>query len=191
MKKIIFTAILAVFVSVGANAQFKFGVKGGWNFENFDISSNIAEQLKKDNFTSWDLGVVAQFPLSGTLYVQPEVLYSSQKIELIGTELENSTSKISYFQVPVNLLYKCDLTVISIFASGGAYFGYAVERNSFSVNSLQKTDWGLSFGVGAEFMKFQVNARYNWALQNISEASSIYKTWKSNRFNLSIAFFIL
>ena len=185
-KRLIFTVILAVFVSVGANAQLKFGIKGGWNFENFDISSNIAEQLKKDNFTSWDLGVVAQVPLSGALHLQPELLYSSQKIDLIAEAEE--TSKISYFQIPVNLLYKFDLLAVSIFASGGAYFGYAVDRNSFSVNNLQKTDWGLSFGAGVEFMKFQLNARYNWALQNISDIGSI--KWKSNRFNVSIAFFI-
>ena len=188
MKKVIFTAMLAVFVSMGAKAQLKFGVKTGWNFENFDIRDNIPGQLKKDNFTSWDLGVVAQLPLSGGLHLQPELLYSSQKIKLTGTGTTSGTSKISYFQVPVNLLYKVDLLLFNIFASGGVYFGYAVDRNSYASHNLQKTDGGVSLGVGAEVLRFQVNARYNWALKNISDIGGV--KWKSNRFNLSIAYFI-
>jgi hypothetical protein len=199
MKRTIFTVVATLFILTGANAQMRLGVKGGWNFENFDIRDDIGGQLKKDNATSWDLGLVAQLPLSGrTWYLQPEVLYSSQKIDLtnivesggvIGGKLEIlETSKISYFQVPVNLLYKFNLVVFDVFASGGAYFGYAVDRNGFSVNSLQKTDWGASLGAGVEFWKFQLHGRYNWGLKNISDMGGI--KWNSNRFNVSVAFFL-
>ena len=196
MKKIIFTVMLVAFVSSGANAQFRFGVKGGVNFEDFDINSKITSQLKKDNFSSWDLGIVAQFPLISAFHLQPEVLYSSQKIDLTDFNDDEmplhpmeGTSKISYFQVPVNLLCKIDLVAVNVFASGGVYFGYAVDRNHISASSLRKTDWGVSLGAGVEFMKFQVSARYNWALQNISDVKDIQ--WKSNRFNVGVAFFIL
>ena len=189
MKRIIFTVILAMFVSFGANAQFKLGVKGSYGFANFDISSSLATQLTKENSTSWDLGIVAQMPLGGNFYLQPEVLYSSQTIENLPTELSpvEGTSKMSYFQVPVNLLCKFNFVVLKIFASGGAYFGYMIDENDIS--SLKKTNWGVSVGAGAELWKFQVNARYNWALQNISDVHNI--TLKNNKFNVSVAIFIL
>jgi hypothetical protein len=187
MKKIIFTVMVAMFVSVGANAQFKLGVKGSYGFENFDISSTLATQLTKENSTSWDLGIVAQLRLGGIFYLQPEVLYSSQKIESLPSDLIEGTSKRTYVQVPVNLLCKFNLVVVNVFASGGAYIGYAIDKTDIS--SLQKTDWGVSIGAGVEVWKFQVGARYNWALKNISEVSSI--TLKNNRFNVSVAFFIL
>ena len=196
MKKIVFTLIAAMaFVSMEANAQFKFGIKGGLNFENFDISGSIGNALKKENVASWDLGIVAQFPLVGSFHLQPEVLYLSQNAKIknysdgIVLNPQSGTSKISYFQVPINLLCKIDLIALKVFASGGVYLGYAVSRNEYSTNMLNKTDWGLSLGAGVEFMKFQVSAKYNWALQNVSDISNI--TWKSNRFNVSVAFFIL
>jgi hypothetical protein len=189
MKKIIFTAMVAMFVSVGANAQFKLGVKGSYGFENFDISTNPSSQLTKNNSTSWDLGILAQISLGGTFYLQPEVLYLSQKIESLSTELIplEENSKRTHIQIPVNLLFKINLAVVNVFASGGAYFGYSINGTKF--DSLQKTDWGVSIGAGVELWKFQVGARYNWALKNISDVSNI--TLKNNRFNVSVAIFIL
>jgi hypothetical protein len=188
MKRIILTLATVAFISAGVNAQVKFGIKAGWNFQDFDISNNVGEQLKKDNVVSWDLGVVAQLHLSGAFYLQPELVYSTQKVELTTETLEKS--KISYFQVPVHLLYKYKPTdLFGVFVSGGAYFGYAVDRTGFSVSNLRKTDWGVSLGAGVEVWKLQLHAKYNWALQNISDVTDI--KWKNNRFNVSLALFIL
>ena len=198
MKKIIFIALVAMFVSVETNAQFKLGVKGGLSLEDFDITGNYAVLLKKESFTSWDLGIVAQIPLVGSFHLQPEILYSSQKINLINVAISDipvmpsppaGTTEMSYFQVPVNLLCKVDLVAVKVFASGGAYFGYAFSRNELAEKSLKKTDWGVSLGAGVEFFKFQVGMRYNWALKNISDINDI--KWKNNKFNISVAFFIL
>jgi hypothetical protein len=202
MKKIIIIA-LALFVAHEASAQskFKFGVKGGWDFENFDIGGSVGEQLKKENSTSWNLGAVAQIGLGGSFYIQPEILYSSQKIEMsypvyrydsaFPIHVYDPNTKISYFQVPVNLLYKFDMPAITPFVSGGVYFGYAVNISGHDIGkgNIKKTDWGVSLGAGVEFWKLQVTAKYNWALQDISDASGL--TWKNNKFNVSVAFFIL
>ena len=187
MKKIILTLAVVAFISAGLNAQVKFGVKAGWNLENFDINNNVGTQLQKENVVSWDLGVVAQLHLSGDLYLQPEIVYSSQKIDVVAEEL--GKQKISYFQVPVSLLYKYKPTdLFGIFGSVGAYFGYAVDRNNLSLNALRKTDWGVSLGAGVEVWKLQLHARYNWALENISDVPNI--EWKNNRFNVALSFFI-
>jgi opacity protein-like surface antigen len=187
MKKIIFIALIAL-VSLETQAQFKLGIKGGWDFENFDISGSIGNQLKKDKSVSWNLGAVAQIHLTGNLHLQPEVLYSTQKNTIAGNEVKQEY-KMSYFQVPVNLLYKFNLTAVSPYVSCGPYFGYAVKRNDISKHNINKTDWGVSVGAGIEFLGFQVSANYNWALKDISEVKDI--KWKNNKFNVSVAFFIL
>jgi len=198
LKKIIIIA-LALFVAHEASAQskFKFGVKGGWDFENFDIGGSVGEQLKKENSTSWNLGIMAQIGLGGSFYVQPEILYSSQQLEVsppvgaIGFPMSADDIKVSYIQVPISLLYKFDMPLITPFISGGAYFGYTVDRSTRKLwkASINRKDWGVSVGAGVEFWKLQVAAKYNWGLRNISDASNI--TWKNNKFNVSVAFFIL
>ncbi|MDR1197455.1 MAG: porin family protein [Prevotellaceae bacterium] len=193
MKKFIFL-LLILAVSLEAKAQFKLGIKGGWDFENFDIGGSMGSQLKKDKSTSWNLGAVAQMHLAGNLYLQPEVLYSTQNNTISGYSVNNQQNlkkkhKVSYFQVPVSLLYKFDLLVVNPYVSCGAYFGYAIDRNNVSKNEIKKTDWGVRVGAGVEFLGFQVSANYNWALKNISDVSDI--KWKNNKFNVSVAFFIL
>ncbi|MDR3286732.1 MAG: PorT family protein [Prevotellaceae bacterium] len=199
MKKLFFAALI-LFVSIEASAQLKLGLKGGWDFLNFDIRESFEGQLKTDNSIAWNLGVVAQVKLSGNLYLQPEILYSSQrKIEVKPSSLMqpnpdafDSNAEISYFQVPINILYKFNILVVEPFISGGAYFGYAINRKMpeyYSKESIKKTDWGVSIGAGVDFWKFQISARYNWGLQDISEVSDI--KWKNNKFNVSVAFFIL
>ncbi|MDR2293527.1 MAG: porin family protein [Prevotellaceae bacterium] len=187
MKKIIFITLIA-FVSFETSAQFKLGIKGGWDFENFNISGNVGNQLKKDKSTSWNLGAVAQFPLTGNLHLQPEVLYSTQKSTLNSGNAKTEY-KMSYFKIPVNLLYKFNIPVVNPYISFGPYLGYIVNRNDISKNTIKKTDWGISVGAGVEFLGFQLSANYNWALQNISDVSNI--KWKNNKFNVSVAFFIL
>lgn len=178
------------FISFETSAQFKLGIKGGWDFENFDISGNVGNQLKKDKSTSWNLGAVAQIHLTDNLHLQPEVLYSTQKNTLAYMDTETKQEfKMSYFKVPVNLLYKFNVPVVNPYISGGLYFGYIVNRNDISKREINKTDWGVSVGAGVEFLGFQVSANYNWALKNISEISDI--KWRNNKFNISVAFFIL
>lgn len=184
---------MAAFISLETSAQFKLGIKGGWDFDNFDISGSVGNQLKKDKSKSWNLGAVAQVSLTGDLYLQPEVLYSTQKSTLdysaINTTPQKTEHKMSYFKVPVSLLYKFDVPTVTPYVSGGLYFGYAVNRNDIAKESVKKTDWGVSVGAGVEFWKFQVSANYNWALKDISEISNI--KWRNNKFNVSVAFFIL
>ncbi|MDR1554341.1 MAG: PorT family protein [Prevotellaceae bacterium] len=197
MKKIIFITLI-VFVSLETKAQFKLGIKGGWDFENFDIGGSFERQLRKDKSVSWNLGAVGQVHLAGNLYLQPEVLYSTQKNTIAyavttiapdGNLGIKGEYKISYFQVPVNLLYKFNLVAVKPYVSCGPYFGYAVNRNDISKRTIKKTDWGVGLGAGIEFFKFQVSANYNWALKDISEVSDL--KWKNNKFNVSVAFFIL
>ncbi|MDR0420310.1 MAG: PorT family protein [Prevotellaceae bacterium] len=189
MKKILFITLILVASLEASAQQFRFGIKGGWDFENFDIGGKIGNQLKNDKSTAWNVGAVGQVHLVGSLYLQPELLYSTQKNTMIDTEKAKAKHKVSYFQVPVSLLFKFGMPVVNPYLSCGGYFGYAIDRNNTAKHSLKKTDWGARVGAGVEIWKLQVSANYNWALQNISDISDI--KWKNNKFNVSVAFFIL
>ncbi|MDR1984769.1 MAG: PorT family protein [Prevotellaceae bacterium] len=186
MKKIIIIAI-TLFIALESDAQFKIGVKGGWTFENFNISGSVGKQLKKGNSVSWDLGIVTQANLAGGLYLQPELLYTSQKIKIKDSSSAKKP-KLTYLQVPVNLLYKIKLEAISPFIEAGPYIGYAISRNDISKKEIKKTDWGVGVGAGIELLGFQVSAKYNWGLRDISKIRDI--KWKNNKFNVSVALFI-
>ena len=62
MKKIFGALMIAVCIGMAmpAQAQIHFGVKGGLNLSKASFS-NVSENFKKDNFTGFFIGPMAEF----------------------------------------------------------------------------------------------------------------------------------
>lgn len=174
MKKIFFLSLLSIVLVCGsATAQFKFGVKGGLNFTNFNSAKDF------DNSTGWHLGLVSQvsIPVVG-LGLQPELLYTVAK---------SGEGSINYIQIPINIRYQLIPGPIRPIILAGPYFSYASNFSGVFNGNTQRLDWGLGLGAGVEIWKIQFAGRYSWGLQNISKADDV--NIKNNAFTLSLAYF--
>ena len=62
MKKIFGALMIAICIAMAmpAQAQIHFGVKGGLNLSKASFS-NVSENFKKDNFTGFFIGPMAEF----------------------------------------------------------------------------------------------------------------------------------
>ena len=183
MKKIILAiAITACFASQ-VNAQFKFGLKGGVNFENIKIK-DARSNIKVDNSTGWQAGAAFKVKIPGIgVAVQPELLYTVSKVNL-----DQEQNGIHYFEVPINLQMGLDLKIIRPYLQAGPYFGYALksEGDTFKDN-INKFDWGIGLGGGLDLWKLQFDLRYSWGLQDVSSVTDF--EIKNNRLSLSLAYF--
>ena len=181
MKKIILAiAITACFASQ-VNAQFKFGLKGGVNFENFKLK-NASEQLKFNNAVGWQAGALLQIkiPANG-IGVQPELLYTVKK-----ANVDNKSNSIHYFEVPINAIWSFNLLIVRPYLMAGPYFSYAVNSKGGVFDSkLDKFDWGIGLGGGVEIWKLQLGARYSWGLQDVGVRD--FKM-RNNTFTASLAY---
>ena len=180
MKKIVLVVMMACCMSQ-IDAQVRFGIKGGVNFENFNYK-NAKEELTIDNSIGWQAGALLQFkiPVVG-IGVQPELLYTVKK-----AEVKNESNSIHYFEVPLNVQWGFDLAIIRPYVMAGPYFGYAVQCNGDVFKShIDKFDWGVGLGAGIELWKLQLGARYSWGLQNVSSMKEF--EMKNNTFTLSLA----
>ncbi|MDR2286077.1 MAG: PorT family protein [Prevotellaceae bacterium] len=172
--------ILVTVLLVGSvQAQFRFGVKAGVNFSEFNSKNQV---LKKDG-AAWQAGFAAQFkiPLIG-LGIQPELLYSINK---------GANNSIGFFTVPVNLRWQpLPIPVIKPVILVGPYFGYAVNFKGFQNfrNDIKRFDWGIGLGGGVEIWKFQIEGRYNWGLQELGKKAKELNL-KNNVFTLSAIYF--
>ena len=145
----------------------------------------------------FQLGVIGDFNLSKSLYFRTGFLYSQKgfKMDFLGVEIK---VPISYFEVPMNLVYKHDLGGTKLFVLGGAYIGYGLsakvksgddeEEIEFGSNDdqLKRIDAGLNFGTGIEFQKIQLGINYELGiidLENLEEA-----TLKNRVFSISVAY---
>ncbi|HYH13572.1 MAG TPA: porin family protein [Flavisolibacter sp.] len=184
MKKLIMAAAIGLF-SLPALAQTMtvntgrttFGIRAGVNFQTLNGEDADGNELEYNISTGFHAGLNAEIPVGSGFYVQPGVMYS-----LKGAELANNRNKIrlSYVEVPVNLVYKPILGTGNMILGFGPYVGFGVD-GKYEVNNtgrdidfvgeyepnnntlqLRRLDGGANFLAGYEFankVSFQLNAQ--------------------------------
>ena len=174
MKRILtFIAVaLALLTTVPAQAQLKFGLKGGVNVTNMSFSSDV---LDASNRAGFFVGPTVKFtlPIVG-LGIDASALYDQRegKVKLAYKDVESeNTVKQQQVVVPINLRYGVGLgSMASVFFFAGPQFGFNVGDKTQSIYD-QVADWrfkssNFSVNVGAGFMlmsHLQLSANYNIA----------------------------
>lgn len=164
MKKII--ALISVVIltnfALPANAQLRFGVKGGINISSVHFSSDI---IDPDNVTGFHIGptIEAGIPFLGIGF-DASLLYSQK-----GMEVGSEAIKVDYIDLPVHLKWKFGLPIVKGYIATGPYVGFRVSGDKFwdipgSVTSQVKAKtfgFGWDFGAGVEvFNHLQVGLNY-------------------------------
>lgn len=183
MKKIIVMLFVGL-MSAGIYAQAdqslaQFGIKGGVNFAT--ITGDDFED-GADPRTSFNVGVLAELPLSDRFSIQPEVLYSSQGFDIEQNENSDDVEyQLDYIQVPV--LAKIYL-IKGLSVEAGPQFGFKaneeIDNNPNGddgdlviddENSLVKDfETSIVGGVSYKFdTGFFISGRYTYGLTNIFE----------------------
>ena len=210
MKKLALTAAIAVFTLSSVNAQdITFGAKAGINIANLDVTdANI------DSRTSLHLGVTAEFEISDTFSIQPELLYSAQGATESDTyedsfvrQVSESEWKLNYIQIPIMAKFyvseglsleagpqigflasaevDSDSTETSLFDGSSVSTSSTVDAKEI----VKSVDFGLNFGLGYKLdsgLNFAL--RYNLGLSNIYDVSETDVKIKNRVFQLSVGY---
>lgn len=205
MKKFFAMVVLLATITVAAQAQVKFGVKGGLNVTSMKLSKDIVD---KSNQTGFFVGPTIKFtiPVVG-LGIDAAALYDQRSAEVGDEDIKQQS-----IQIPVNLRYGFGLgSTASIFLFAGPQFGFNVGDKDFtSIDAATNTasSWtlkssNLSANVGLGLMllnHLQVSANYNvaigktgdfnvWKATSSSMADAISGDTKANSWQLSVAYF--
>lgn len=183
MKKIIGVLMVAVClgIAIPAQAQIKFGVKGGLNLAKADFNKS---DLKTDNFTGFFIGPMAEvtLPIIG-LGVDGALLFSQK-----GTKVGDESVKDNGLEIPVNLKYSIGLGSIAgiYFAAGPSFFfNFSGDDKVAGVGfEKKKAQVALNLGAGVKLLNhLQVGINYNMPLTDTAEfkvgdliSGSSYKT---------------
>ncbi|MDR4891642.1 MULTISPECIES: porin family protein [unclassified Chryseobacterium] len=169
---------------------FHIGVKGGANFTKTSTESSSLEG--KYGF-GYQAGVMTRMDL-GKLYVQGEALFNKRKTTYESQD--GSSSKLSWnaIDIPVVVGYKLIKTDdfnVRIFA-GGVY-SYAFNNKISTSQALlegfkkfDKSNIGVTGGLGLDYKNFTVDLRYETSLSSISKE---FKS-KPHSFSLGIGYFL-
>ncbi|GEM55291.1 hypothetical protein FB1_15120 [Flavobacterium branchiophilum NBRC 15030 = ATCC 35035] len=161
------------------NAQLlKMGIKVGGNYANVSGS-----EIQTQAITSYHGGLMAEVKLLKKLFVQPEILYSTQGTTY-KTAIEDYRNELGYLTIPVML--KIGLSDTFSLDLGPQASFLLKEKNKFDVNNAQTFDFSANAGMSVRITEHLVaQARYCAGLYEISENSKI----KSAVFQLSVGCF--
>lgn len=168
MKKLFFSAALAVFAFTSVQAQeVSFGVKAGVNFAS--LSGDFTDGLKAK--TSFHIGGVAEVMISDDFSVQPELVYSSQ-----GAKADEGDGKLNYDYLNLPILAKYYVAE-NISIEAGPQIGFLMsakaDDGTDDVDVKDETsgiDFGVGFGAGYKMdsgLNFAL--RYNLGLSNTND----------------------
>ena len=196
MKKVITLAFMAAafMVAAPANAQVKFGIKGGLNLTNLTFSESA---IKKDNQAGFFIGPTVKLTLPVTgLSFDAAALFDQRSAKVGVTDEAKKTMKQQSIQIPINVRYGVGLSsVANVFVFAGPQFGFNVGDKK-----IEDIDWewkssnfSVNVGLGATVLShLQVTANYNIACGKTgSTVREMYKEIRghNNAWQLGVAYF--
>lgn len=140
----ILSSSIAIAQDTVNNPGTSFGVLGGVNFQNFNGKDNNGNQLENDMIIGYHAGVNIQVPLVPEFYFQPGVLFSVK-----GSEndfgLLTGTYRLSYIEIPLNVVYKGLLGNGYVTLGFGPYIGYGIAGTSKLESNSVSTETDVEF----------------------------------------------
>lgn len=184
--KITFSFLMVCFVQTLATAQdtnntsgVRFGIKGGFNLSNL-YTDNVDDN---NILLGINAGIFAKMPVNSFVAIQPEVLFTTKGAELVyNNAFVDGTARfrLNYIEVPVLLVLNI---TNSINIQAGPYLAYLIDgkvsnesnggsfdfENNIDTDDFNKIDAGLAAGLGINFDKITIGARYNYGLTKVGK----------------------
>jgi hypothetical protein len=179
-KKILTVIAVAILTAGSAQAQFKFGVRGGLNLTNMSFGTKKSGGLIRTDTKvkpGFQIGAVGDYSLSEAFAIQPALVFTTQ-----GCGIKDSDEKetLYYLQLPVNAQYKIDLGGTKLLLQAGPYLGYGLggkyedyDIKMGSDGDYKALDFGIGVGAGFQFGKLQAGAGYNIGIADIENSEYI------------------
>ncbi len=170
MRKYKLIALLLVFSFVQCFAQLRLGIRAGVNSNYIKKAeydgTNYRVIVPKDATMGFHFGLVGQLQLFN-FFVQPEILFSSNRNDIIITDLnthvdELSEHKFNKLNIPLMLGYKFKALKLEAGPVGSVLLrskSDLLEERGF-VQNVNAMTWGYQAGIGLDVGKLALDLKY-------------------------------
>ncbi|RPI76105.1 MAG: PorT family protein [Ignavibacteriales bacterium] len=128
--------ILSVPLAIGQsseNGKMSFALLGGINFQNLNGKDINGDKLANDMILGFHAGVNAQIPIAPEFYFQPGLLFTTKGAK----NADGSSTKLSYIELPLNMVYKALVGNGKFMLGFGPYLGYAIGGKVIAANGSE------------------------------------------------------
>ena len=182
MKKLysILVMAAALLMTMPAQAQVKFGFRGGANLVNMKLSGNVMNNITdKDNRAGFYIGPTVKFtvPIVG-LSLDASALYDQRSTEVASDDGSKESLITRQLAIPVNVRYGWGLGSVAdifLFAGPQVAFNFAKDKNVFNNMgdwSWKTSNFSVNVGLGCTILSHvELKANYNIACGKTGEAT--------------------
>ncbi len=153
-------AALLICASASVQAQTVFGVRAGVNLSTISHVDEAGEKQDTESIPSFQIGLTVDRPIAADFYLQPALLYSGKGFKQDGGWLAGSgnefKAKVSYVELPVNVLYKPHLGTGNLLLGAGPYLAYGTGGKWEADGQIVVGDIVLSESEGDAIFKNDV-----------------------------------
>ena len=170
----------ALLMTMPAQAQVKFGFRGGANLVNMKLSGNVMNNITdKDNRAGFYIGPTVKFtvPIVG-LSLDASALYDQRSTEVAGEDGSKESLITRQLAIPVNVRYGWGLGSVAdifLFAGPQVAFNFAKDKNVFNNMgdwSWKTSNFSVNVGLGCTILSHvELKANYNIACGKTGEAT--------------------
>lgn len=189
MKKIFSTLVImaCLLLAVPAQAQVKFGLKGGLDVSKLDNKVG-------DNTTGFFVGpmVDVTLPIIG-LGIDVAALYSQS-----GLDVNNENSeKLKSIEIPVNLKWTLGLgSTLGVYVAAGPQFGFSINDGwKQLMEESNKSFVSVNVGAGLKLLRhLQVGVNYNIGASKLGDMivksadGDLHSSIRKNSWQVSLAY---
>ena len=182
MKKLysILVMAAALLMTMPAQAQVKFGFRGGANLVNMKLSGNFVNNITdKDNRAGFYIGPTVKFtvPIVG-LSLDASALYDQRSTEVAGEDGSKESLITRQLAIPVNVRYGWGLGSVAdifLFAGPQVAFNFSKDKSLFKDMGDWKwndSNFSINVGLGCTILSHvELKANYNIACGKTGEAT--------------------
>ena len=143
-KKLLYLSALFILATFTVQAQIGFGILGGVNFQNFNGKNFTGDKLEYDMILGFHAGVNVQIPIAPEFYFQPGLLFSTKGAKFVESSL-TYTTKLSYIELPLNVVYKGKLGNGFVMVGFGPYLGFGIGGKVITEGGNSKLETKITF----------------------------------------------
>jgi hypothetical protein len=123
--KILTLSAFLIFSTLALQAQINFGILGGVNFQNLNGKNISGDRLENDMILGYHAGVNVQIPIAPEFYFQPGLLITTKGAKNFAGSVADK-HKISYIELPLNVVYKPLLGKGHLLLGFGPYVAFGI-----------------------------------------------------------------
>jgi hypothetical protein len=141
-------ALSITMASAQGTDKMSFGILGGVNFQNLNGKDAGGDKLTNEMIIGYHAGVNVQIPIAPQFYFQPGLIFSTKGAKnnssILGVDY-TTTTKLSYVEMPLNLVYKALLGNGYFMLGFGPYVGYGIAGKVVTEGGSISLDQDIEF----------------------------------------------